>query len=174
MTSANSTHTSYSMSVEVKRSGAIRNVIFSSHLPIFYTPSNASICDPSTFMPLPTVRILRRSHLYVEFLICSKCLITVQLPSRNLSTQFCKQGSSLLSSFPPRIEPVMHFFQQMSVRECTARDMLANVLRSSRHITCRYWMTGKLGLKTMEHAYFVGSLPSASHSEWMKRVPVCP
>lgn len=37
--------------------------------------------------------------------------------SMNLSTQFCIQGSSVLSSWPEDILPVMHLRKQMSVRE---------------------------------------------------------
>lgn len=61
-----------------------------------------------------------RSAAYCWFLIFSKCLMTVRLASRNRSTQFCAQVSSPLSSFPLRIVPVTHFFQQVSVRECIA------------------------------------------------------
>lgn len=49
-----------------------------------------------------------------------KWLITATLESKNLSTQFIVQLSSFLSSFALRMEPVMHFFQQTSVREWTA------------------------------------------------------
>lgn len=54
------------------------------------------------------------------FFIASKCLSTAIFESRNLSTQFCVQDSSPLLSLLPDIFPVMHFFQQMSVRLWTA------------------------------------------------------
>lgn len=53
-------------------------------------------------------------------LIASRCLITAIFPSRKRSTQFCAHDSSPFSSFPLRIDPVTHFFQQMSVSEWTA------------------------------------------------------
>ena len=42
------------------------------------------------------------------------------------------QVSSLLSSFPLLIVPVTHFFQQMSVRECTAVTISLNTTQQSK------------------------------------------
>lgn len=49
-------------------------------------------------------------------LISSKCFNTAVFASKNLSTQFCVQLSSLLLSLPPEMPPVIHLVQQMSVR----------------------------------------------------------
>ncbi len=63
--------------------------------------------------------------------IASKCLSTAIFESRNLSTQFCVQASSPLLSLLPDIFPVMHFFQQMSVRLWTARKVRVSFLAST-------------------------------------------
>ena len=56
-------------------------------------------------------------------LIASKCLKTAILVSRNRSTQFCAQASSVLSSLPLEIREVMHFFQHISVKPWIAVEM---------------------------------------------------
>jgi hypothetical protein len=73
--------------------------------------------SPSPFLFLPSPRT---SPYW--FRIISKCLMTVKFASINRSTQFAVHDSSPFSSFPLRIVPVTHFFQQTSVRECTAVD----------------------------------------------------
>lgn len=61
-----------------------------------------------------------KSIFYMCVLICSKFLMTTRFASMKRSTQFCMQGSSLLSSFPDEILPVMHLRKQVSVREWMA------------------------------------------------------
>jgi hypothetical protein len=66
------------------------------------------------------------SHIYICVLICSKFLMTTKFASMKRSTQFCIQGSSLLSSLPDEILPVMHLRKQVSVREWIAGGLLVS------------------------------------------------
>jgi hypothetical protein len=66
------------------------------------------------------------SHIYICVLICSKFLMTTKFASMKRSTQFCIQGSSLLSSLPDEILPVMHLRKQVSVREWIAVGLLVS------------------------------------------------
>ena len=64
-----------------------------------------------------------------------------RLPSINRSTQFFVQLSSFLSRFPPDIRPVMHFFQQTSVIECTAGHRYQPLSCGSIRSKGRSWLT---------------------------------
>jgi hypothetical protein len=57
---------------------------------------------------------------FQAFLIASNCFNMRLFASMNLSTQFCMQGSSYLSSLPDDGLEVIHLRKHMSVREWIA------------------------------------------------------
>lgn len=65
---------------------------------------------------LDTQSPMRIPHTPPCPLISSKCFSTASFASKNLSTQFCVQLSSVLSNVPLEIPFVTHFVQQISVR----------------------------------------------------------
>lgn len=89
-------------------------------LPTSYNPIPLHSHESPHAPPSCQSRRATKSLLYCVFLIFSNCLITKKFASKNRSTQFFAQLSSVLSSFPLLIDPVMHFVQQISVRLCTA------------------------------------------------------
>lgn len=58
--------------------------------------------------------------------IFSRCFTVKKLISSTRSTQLARHVSSLLSSLPPRIVPVMHFFQHTSVSACVSTPSSAS------------------------------------------------
>ena len=86
------------------------------------TPISAQAAHPSLFPHCACFHlffyldIASAEPSYISPLICSKCFNTAIFASKNLSTQFVVQLSSLPLSLPLDILPVMHFVQHMSVR----------------------------------------------------------
>jgi hypothetical protein len=68
--------------------------------------------------------------------------MTTRFASMKRSTQFCIQGSSLLSSLPEEILPVMHLRKQVSVREWIAVAPL--VSKQHIEVTKMQWCRGRM------------------------------
>ena len=91
-------------------------------------PSPSPLFSSSfSLSPPPSARVV----LY-WVLAFSNCLITKKFASKKRSTQFLAHDSSFLSNPLFLIAPVMHFVQQISVRECTATLALASIHHSKR------------------------------------------
>lgn len=86
----------------------------------------------SPLLPLHELqaRTAMKRHCAPPFIYCwrifSRCFTVKKLMSNTRSTQLARHVSSLLSSLPPRIVPVMHFFQHTSVSACVSTPPLAS------------------------------------------------
>lgn len=116
---------------------------------------------PFYIFPSTTPSILMLPPIYDLALIVSKCFKTVIFASMNLSTQFCMQGCSYLSSWPWVILLVMHFLKHVSVRLCIAATCQYSLLKICD--TSAFRREG-LGVKWDSGTYMTATSPSATRT----------